>query len=175
VTSRWRSTDWCSTKGSNFSGSWTWKTIIHLSVQTSTIVPGAAARSYRWWHDSQVDTPVIPGVDRRMRYSPLYISRFHQGWLHAIRLLLINSKETKKRIVVPSWTYPCPCPANVRVVRPHCLDAKLWPLAQNLSAPGGDGSRRGGSFETGTSAWTAVAHNARQVFKSGGKWMRQYA
>jgi hypothetical protein len=74
-----------------------------------------------------VDTPVIPGVDRRMRYSPLYISRntsikagFTLSDSYSVSILKRPKADSRT-----SWTYPCPCPANVRVVRPHCLDAKL--------------------------------------------------
>jgi hypothetical protein len=55
----------------------------------------------------RVDTPVIPGVDRRMRYSPLYISRntsikagFTLSDSYSVSIL-----KRPKRIVVPSWTY----------------------------------------------------------------------
>jgi hypothetical protein len=123
----------------------------------------------------RVDTPVIPGVDRRMRYSPLYISRntsIKAGFTLSRLLLCINSKETKKRIVVPlldislsmSSKRPC-CPSTLFGCKAMTASAKsVCAHLEEMAAGEGDPSkleRRRGQL--------AVARNARQVFKSGGK------
>jgi hypothetical protein len=123
----------------------------------------------------RVDTPVIPGVDRRMRYSPLYISRntsIKAGFTLTRLLLCINAKETKKRIVVPlldislalSAKRPC-CPSSLFGCNAMAASAKsVCAHLEEMASGEGDPSK----LEKRRNQ-LSVARKARQIFKSGGK------
>jgi hypothetical protein len=126
----------------------------------------------------RVDTPNIPGVDRRMRHTPLYVSRntsIQAGFTLTRLLLCVASKTGGGRVVVPlidvslsvSKKRPC-CPTMFHGRRTMAASAKavvkhLEEMVVGESDPGKLEKRR---------KQLAAARQAREAFRLGGACRR---
>jgi hypothetical protein len=120
----------------------------------------------------RVDTPVLPGVARRMRFSPLYISTntsIKAGFTLTRLMLCIKRKDSEKRVGVPlldislSVTPKRPCCATTFFGK-QAMAASAKAVCEHLEImAGGEGDpakleRRRKQL--------AAARTARRVFKS---------
>jgi hypothetical protein len=113
----------------------------------------------------RVDTPVIPGVDRRMRYSPLYISRntsikagFTLSDSYSVSILKRPKADSRTLLDISlsmSSKRPC-CPSTLFGCKAMTASAKS--VCAHLEMAAGEGI-----FETGTSAWTVGRRQQRQT------------
>lgn len=120
----------------------------------------------------RVDTPLLSGVERRMRYSPLYVSRntsIKAGFSLTRLLLCIAGKDDTRRVMVPLLDIslsvapkrPC-CPTtlfgcNAMAASAKSVCAHLEEMAAGEGDPAKLERRR---------AQLAVAKRARAIFKA---------
>jgi hypothetical protein len=122
----------------------------------------------------RVDTPVVLGVDRRMRYSPLYVSRntsIRAGFTLTRLLLSVASKDGKRRVAVPLLDVSL----SVSPKRPCCATVSFGCKAMAASAKSvcshlefmASGEGDPAKLEK-RRVQLAVAREARRLFKSKG-------